>query len=205
MSQAMIIIVEDEVLLAHDLKMSLENLGYGVSAIVDTAERALELIESDQPDLICMDIVLKGKMDGIEAADIIRSRWGIPVIFLTAYSDDEILKRAKMTEPFGFLIKPVQDRDIKVGVEMAIYKSTMEKEREKLKKELEAASEEIDTLRGFIPICANCKDIRDDQGYWQKIETYISDHSKAEFSHSVCPKCIRVLYPELADKLDQTN
>lgn len=81
----------------------------------------------------------------------------------------------------------------------------MEKEREKLKKELEAASEEIDTLRGFIPICANCKDIRDDQGYWQKIESYISDHSMAEFSHSVCPKCIRVLYPELADKLDSTN
>lgn len=202
MSKTMIIIVEDEVLLANDLKMSLENLGYGVCAIFDTAEKALELIEHDQPDLICMDIVLKGKMDGIEAAEIIRSRWGIPVIFLTAYSDNEILKRAKITEPFGYLVKPVQDRDIKVGIEMAVYKAKMEKEREKLRQDLQEASAEIKTLRGFIPICANCKDVRDDEGYWQKIEQYISEHSKAEFSHSICPKCIKVLYPELHNKLD---
>ncbi len=193
----MIIVVEDEVLLANDLKMSLENLGYEVCAIVDTAEKALELIERNQPDLICMDIVLKGKMDGIEAAEIIRSRWGIPVIFLTAYADNEILKRAKIAEPFGYLIKPVQDRDIKVGIEVAVYKAKMEKEREKLRQELQKASAEIKILRGFIPICANCKDVRDDEGYWQKIESYISEHSKAEFSHSICPKCIKVLYPEL--------
>lgn len=196
MSKSMIIIVEDEVLLANDLKMSLENLGCEVCAIVDTAEKALELIEHDQPDLICMDIVLKGKMDGIEAAEIIRSRWGIPVIFLTAYSDNEILKRAKITEPFGYLIKPVQDRDIKVGIEVAIYKAKMEKEREKLREDLQEALAEVKTLSGFLPICANCKDIRDDEGYWQQIERYISDHSEAQFSHGICPECAKKFYPE---------
>ena len=196
MTKVMIIIVEDEVLLANDLKMSLENLGYRVCAIVDTAEKALELIEHDQPDLICMDIVLKGKMDGIEAAEIIRSRWGIPVIFLTAYSDNEILKRAKIAEPFGYLIKPVQDRDIKVGIEVAVYKAKMEKEREKLREDLREALAEVKTLSGFLPICANCKDIRDDEGYWQQIERYISDHSEAQFSHSICPECAKKFYPD---------
>ena len=111
--KAKILIVEDEALIGLDLKKRLTNWGYTVLGHAFLAEKALELIENDPPDLILMDIILQGKMDGIEAADVIRARWGIPVIFTTAYADKERLKRAKLTYPFGYLIKPYQDREIK--------------------------------------------------------------------------------------------
>lgn len=94
------------------------------------------------------------------------------------------------------IIKPAQGRDIKVSLEMAGYKAKMEAEREKLRNELEEALAEVKTLSGFLPVCSNCKDIRDDEGYWQKMEQYISERSEAQFSHGICPKCVKELYPE---------
>jgi CheY-like chemotaxis protein len=196
-SRTRIMIVEDEFIAARSEKRSLEELGYTVSAKVASGEEAVKKAEEDKPDLVLMDINLKGKMDGIEAAGIIRSRFDIPSIFVTAYSDAKLLERAKITEPFGYLIKPFENREILCNIEIALYKHRAETERKKLVQELKDSLAKIKFLSGMLPICANCKKIRDDNGYWEQIESYIEDRSEAVFSHSVCPECYKKLYPDL--------
>jgi PAS domain S-box-containing protein len=127
MAPARILIVEDEAIVATDIQSTLKALGYDVPAIAFSGEEALKKVEEIQPDLILMDIVLKGEMDGIEAAKQIRERFGIPVVYLTAYADNIILKRAKITEPFGYLLKPFEDRELHSTIEMALYKQQSEK------------------------------------------------------------------------------
>ena len=130
MAEATVLIVEDEGILAIGLKKKLEKLGYNVPAIASSGNEAIDLAAKCRPDLILMDIVLKGEMDGIEAADKIRSTLKIPVIYLTAYSDEDTVKRAMVTEPFGYLVKPYNDRDLQIALEMTLYKQSMEKLRE---------------------------------------------------------------------------
>lgn len=326
MAPLKILIVEDESIIVRDIQNSLVNLGYSVVAMVSTGEDAIKAAESKTPDIILMDIVLRGEMDGIDTANTIRTRFNIPVIYCTAYADDKMLERAKITDSFGYLIKPFEDRELNITIEMAIYKHKMqtklkeneefldttlksindaiiatdtkgcitfinpvaqklinlntdeasgreaqqvlnivnadnekiecpvmkvlrkntatnqandilkindktkiqiehsatairndsgeitgvvmvlrditsrvktEKAREKLIYKLQEALNKIRTLSGLLPICAACKKIRDDQGYWKQIEHYIQEHSDAEFTHSICPECTHELYPEL--------
>ena len=126
MSQIKILIVEDESIVAMDIKHRAEVLGYHVTAIIPSGEEALENVAQNKPDLVLMDIVLKGEMDGIEAAQKIRDSYDIPVVYLTAYSDERTLKRAKITQPFGYIIKPFDDRELHSAVEVALYKHQME-------------------------------------------------------------------------------
>ncbi|MFZ3166309.1 MAG: ATP-binding protein [Candidatus Methanoperedens sp.] len=128
MSQTKVMIVEDERIVAEDIQRSLENLGYKVLSIVSSGEKAIDEANEKSPDLVLMDIVLKGKMDGIEAAGQIRSRFNIPVVYLSAYSDDNILERAKITDPFGYIIKPFNERELHINIEIALYKHKIEKE-----------------------------------------------------------------------------
>ena len=121
MAEAKIMIVEDEVLFAKDLKDLLESWGYTVPAIASTGEEAIEKAGEMKPDLVLMDIVLKDGIDGIEAADQIRTRFKIPVVYLTAYADDETVQRAKITEPYGYVLKPLEERDLHVTLEIALY------------------------------------------------------------------------------------
>jgi len=199
-SKIKIMIVEDEIIAAESEKRSLEELGYSVTSTVASGEKAIKKAEEDKPDLVLMDIELKGKMDGIEAAGIISSRFHIPSIFVTAYADDKILERAKITEPFGYIIKPFEKRELHSNIEMALYKNKAEEERKKLIKELQDSLAKVKQLTGLLPICANCKDIRNDKGYYEQIEKYISGHSDAEFSHGICPKCAKKLYPDIYDE-----
>jgi PAS domain S-box-containing protein len=120
-------VVEDESIVAEDIKRSLQSIGYKVAAVVSSGEKAVEKAEEIRPDLVLMDIVLMGKINGIEAAGRIHSAFNIPVIYLTAYSDEEILERAKITEPFGYIIKPFDDRELHSVIEMSLYKHGMEK------------------------------------------------------------------------------
>jgi PAS domain S-box-containing protein len=121
-----IFVVEDEAIVASDIKETLINLGYGVAGTARSGESALEMIGATRPDLVLMDIHLAGRMDGIEAAGQIHARYGIPVIFLTAYADKALLERAKITEPYGYIIKPFDERALHSAIEMAVYKHTME-------------------------------------------------------------------------------
>ena len=127
MKKARIIIVEDESIIAVNLKEAVESLGYDVHAIVPSGEEAIEKAEQLKPDLILMDIVLSDKMDGIDAAKIIMERFKIPVIYLTAHSDKMTLERAKATEPYGYVLKPINPQELYVTIEVGLYKHGMER------------------------------------------------------------------------------
>jgi len=122
-----IMVVEDESIVAEHIRISLQNMGYSVTSIASSGAKAIKDAEDKSPDLVLMDIVLDGEMDGIETAKIIRSRFNIPVVFLTAFSDENILERAKITEPFGYVIKPFNDTDLRINIELALHNHTMEK------------------------------------------------------------------------------
>ena len=126
MSKERILLVEDENLVAMEISDLLQGLGYVVCGKASSGERAIEQVASTDPDLVLMDIRLKGDLDGIETAQEIRRRFQTPVIYLTAYTDEATLQRAKITEPFGYLIKPFEERELHTAVEMALQKHRME-------------------------------------------------------------------------------
>lgn len=121
-SKTGILIVEDESIVAKDIQQSLKKLGYEVLGVCSTGEDAVAKAEETKPSLVLMDIMLKGEMNGIEAADSIRQKLGIPIIFLTAYADGSTLSKAKVTEPYGYIIKPFKDIDLQTNIEIALYK-----------------------------------------------------------------------------------
>ena len=321
MALARILIVEDEVITAKDIEISLSELGFDVCAIALSGEDALVRVEQELPDLVLMDIQLKGRMDGTEAARMIRDKYHTPVVFLTAHADPVTFHKAKISGPFGYLVKPFENRELQINIETALYKAEMEArlreseakyrrivetahegilfsdkngciafmnrrmsdmlgykesellgrpfldifapaskdlisqkmgicrkgckeafevqmasrsgaplwarisaspltddegrvsgvlsmfsdisalkqgemERDNLIGQLRSALNDVKTMSGFLPICSNCKKIRDDDGYWQQVEKYIQDHSSALFSHSICPDCAKKLYPD---------
>ena len=126
--KARILIVEDERIVAFNIQGRLEELGYTVVAITSSGEEAIKIIDNKRPDLVLMDIKLKGKIDGIEAAERIRHQFQIPVIYLTAYTDEETLNRAKLTEPYGYILKPFEARNLGSTIEMALYKYQIEQQ-----------------------------------------------------------------------------
>jgi DNA-binding NtrC family response regulator len=136
MEKARILIVEDEAIIAMELESQLQSLGYEVASVVNIGEKAIEKAEEEKPDLILMDIRIKGNMDGITAAEIIRSQSEIPIIFITAHADMEKLERAKKVLPLAYLIKPVKAHDLKVSIEMALHLSQVYAERKKAEHEL---------------------------------------------------------------------
>jgi PAS domain S-box-containing protein len=131
-------VVEDENIVATNLRMELTNLGYDVPAIASSGEEAVRLAGEVQPDLVLMDIVLKGSMDGVEASEEIRDRFDIPVVFLTAYADDPTLRRAKITEPFGYLLKPYEERELRTTIETALFKHQAQRLSEAMRRWLSA-------------------------------------------------------------------
>jgi len=128
MDKAKILIVEDESIVALNIKNRLEELGYAVVAMLNSGEAALQVVDHNRPDLVLMDIKLKGTVDGIEAAALIRSRFQIPVVYLTAYSDEETVDRAKFTEPYGYILKPFEARDLCTTIEVSLHKHQMEQQ-----------------------------------------------------------------------------
>ncbi|MBN1887518.1 MAG: response regulator [Thermoflexales bacterium] len=123
-----ILVVEDKSIVAADIRRRLASLGYGVSAIVGFGEEAIEEAARLRPDLVLMDIMLKGEMDGVEAAHHIRERLDIPVIYLTAHSDEATLQRAKIAEPFGYILKPFEERELYTNIEIALYRHHIERQ-----------------------------------------------------------------------------
>ncbi|QWR78099.1 response regulator [Candidatus Magnetomonas plexicatena] len=121
-----VIIVEDEIIVARDIEMKLKKIGYNVLDIVTTAEEAIQKAGELSPDLMLMDITLEGKMDGIEGAAKIEELYNIPIVYLTAHTDIETLGRARITEPYGYIVKPFAVRDLLVAVSMALYRHRME-------------------------------------------------------------------------------
>jgi CheY-like chemotaxis protein len=192
-----ILIVEDEALIAEEIQDRLGRLGFETTGAVDTADTAIQAVERTRPDLVLMDIRLKGPRDGIETAGYLRQHMNIPVVYLTAHSDQATLARAKETTPLGYVLKPYQERDLLVAIEMAAHLLALEQRVRERTNELEAtvrklqeALKEIKILHGLLPICAWCKKIRNDTGSWQPVETYLREHTEAEFTHGMCPECL---------------
>jgi len=194
MKKARILVVEDEPIVAMDIKGTLEKMEYQVVGIASTGMQAIELVKEEKPGLVLMDIMLKEDMTGIEAAQHIWTQYHIPIIYLTAVSDSEIIENAKFSEPFGYLIKPYNDREIMASIEVALYKHQVEEERALLRKELEEKEKQINKLMDLIPICMYCKKIEQDDGYWNRFESYFNEYAGIQFSHGICPECVKEHY-----------
>lgn len=121
-----ILVVEDEAIVARDIANKLERLGYAVVGIAAQGEEALALARERHPNVVLMDIRLRGAMDGVEAADKIGRECDAAIIFLTAHSDRATLERAKRTEPFGYILKPFEERDLETHIEMALFRHNIE-------------------------------------------------------------------------------
>jgi two-component system, response regulator PdtaR len=152
-----ILVVEDEAIVAMGIKQKLEDLGHEVVDIVFTGEDAVKAAIDTEPDLVLMDIVLKGDMDGIEATCKIKNYVDIPIIYLTAYSDDEVLKRARITEPYGYILKPFKKSEVNANIEMALFKHKSEKKKsEVIKKQVMA--DFYDFILNSMPTCTEQSD-----------------------------------------------
>jgi len=181
MKKVRILIVEDEAIIAMEIENQLQNLEYKVTSIVDTSEKAIEKAEADKPDIILTDISINGKLNGIETAGIIRSRFNIPIIYLTGYSDDERLKRAQLTLPFSYLLKPVQTNDLKVAIEMALYAAKIESDREQVEVALQQSEKKYRTLAENLPDIISRYDRKGCHVYVSENITHLSGKKANDF------------------------
>lgn len=143
MRKTKILLVEDEIVVARDIKNMLIRLGYDVPKVLATGEDTVEMAEKLHPALVLMDVMLKGKMDGTEAANRIYKDLDIPVVYITAYADEKTLQRAKLTEPFGYIIKPFNEKELQISIEIALYKYQMETEHREKERWLSTVLENI--------------------------------------------------------------
>ncbi|MBF0336361.1 MAG: response regulator [Nitrospirae bacterium] len=145
MVKTRIMVVEDEWIIATSLKEMLEGLDYNVCSVVFSGEDAVKKAEDERPDIILMDILLRGDMDGIEAAENISAFLNIPIVYLTSYTDDKTLQRAKETDPFGYIIKPFEKRELRIIIEMALYKHNMERKLKEKSRQLEELNKNLES------------------------------------------------------------
>ena len=140
-----ILIVEDEAIVAKDIELRLKEMGYDVTGMVATGEKALTILSTIPTDLVLMDINLKGKMDGIDTASLVRKTHDIPVVFLTAYADGPTFERAKLTDPFGYILKPFEERALQIHIEIAFHKYQGEKRIKSREKWIESVLNSINS------------------------------------------------------------
>jgi AmiR/NasT family two-component response regulator len=198
-----VLIADDDFMVSQMIRGQLEDLGHTVVAEASDGREAVEMAQKFRPDIILMDIEMP-EMDGIEAAQQILACCPTPIVVLTAYESPELVEQVAEVGAGAYLVKPCSAQALERAIMIATFRFNDLLKLRQLNaqlvarnQELQAALAEIKTLSGLIPICANCKKIRDDQGYWQQVELYISQHSSAEFTSTLCPTCIKKLYPEL--------
>ncbi len=196
---------EDSILIVDDtpenltvLRQMLAENGYRVRPVL-SGETALASIENDLPDLILLDIMMPG-IGGYEVCKRLKAgekTSRIPVIFISALNELDDKVQAFSLGGSDYITKPFQAEEVLARVKTHLSLRRLHKSLEDKNAELQKALDENKILQGIIPICANCKNIRDDKGFWNQVEAYISEHSEARFSHGICPSCVQKLYPEL--------
>jgi len=198
-----VLIAEDDYLVSEEIVRLLKNIGYKHIEEATTGVEAVDMVCALRPDVVLMDIQLP-KLDGLEATRRIQECCPTPVVVLTAYESQELVKKASEMGVSSYLTKPPRSDEIERAITIALARHgdlmqlrRLFSEIESKNKKLEEALAKVKTLSGLLPICASCKKIRDDKGYWNQIEGYIRDHSEAQFSHGICPECAKKLYPEL--------
>ncbi len=217
-NQANILIVDDELINLKVLMSMLDEQGYQVRPAIN-GQVALTAVQKTPPDLILLDIIMPG-MDGYELCRRLKANeqsHDIPIIFISGRGETEDKVKAFTIGGVDYITKPFQVEEVlaRINTHLTIRNlqeqlqeknSQLEEKNEQLQEknsQLQQALNNIKTLKGLIPICANCKKIRDDKGFWQQVEVYVRDHSEAEFSHGICPDCMKELYPELHKELDE--
>lgn len=167
----------------------------------DTLESGIKLL--GDPEKGCFELIILDlhfpRSDGLDTLSaVLAVTSNIPIVVFTGLEDEAMAKDAIRLGAQDYLMKgKINDFVLKRVIIHAIERFKILREKEKLIKELQQAQESINLLSGLIPICAHCKKIRDDKGYWKQVETYIREHSDADFSHSLCPDCVEQFYPEL--------
>jgi len=199
-----ILIVDDTPANLRLLSDMLSEHGYSVR-LAPSGKLALMSAQAVPPDLVLLDIMMPG-LNGFEVCEQLKAdprTRDIPVIFLSALDQIEDKIKAFAAGGVDYITKPFQHREVLARVGTHLQLRALQVQLAERVHELEEALAQIKTLRGLLPICANCKKVRDDQGYWQDVELYIQNHAEVDISHGICPDCFRELYPEYADIVDK--
>jgi phosphoserine phosphatase RsbU/P len=212
-----ILIVDDSVPSLNALAAILAQSGYSNVVKYDSAPGAIRYLQSEdqkipgsQVDLILMDVMMP-EMNGIEAVRKIKTidyLKDIPIVMVSVRDEEERIEKAFEAGAIDYIGKPIKKLELRARVRSILklkeetdQRKAHEKGLEETIEKLKKAMAEIKTLSGLLPICSNCKKVRDDQGYWKQVEQFVSEYSNVEFSHGLCPDCIRTLYPDIADKI----
>jgi CheY-like chemotaxis protein len=179
-----VLVAEDDFLAGKMIQQTLQSIGCILAAKASDGLEAVELACEVRPDVVLMDIQM-AELDGLEATRRIQECCPTPVVVLTAHESEDLVQEASEAGVAAYLTKPPKGPEIEraITIAMARHEDLIALRR------LNQALAEVRTLRGIIPICMDCKKIRDDEGFWQRVEVYVRDHSPAEFSHSYCPEC----------------
>jgi YesN/AraC family two-component response regulator len=190
-----VVIAEDDYLVSEEIIRSVRKLGFDVVGDVATGRQAVELTQATRPDLVLMDIQMP-EMDGIEAARRIQEVQPTPVIILTAHETQDLVEEASEAGVAAYLTKPPDPSQIERAASIALARFRDMMEIHRLNEELvlknwklKEALERIRTLEGILPLCASCKSIPDEDGNWISLDTYVTKHTRAAFSHGLCPSC----------------
>ena len=194
-SMLKILLIEDNEGDAELIRLVLNESEGSVLKNADSVSSGLKLLEEEPFDVVLLDLGLPDS-SGLDAVQRIQDKGlKLPIIVLTGLSDEELAVRAISLGAQDYLVKGRIDGDLLYrAIRYAI-------ERKKLILELHEALANVKKLSGMLPICASCKKIRDDKGYWTQVETYIRDRSEAEFTHGICPECAKKLYPEIYEEI----
>jgi CheY-like chemotaxis protein len=200
-----ILVVDDTVEVRSMLSLLLESAGYQGIQLADSAEAAFERLGMGGADtapgdveVILMDVNMPG-LDGVEACRRIKAveRFcDTPIIMVTAMAEAGFLEAAFAAGATDYLTKPINRLELLARMRSALRLKREMDRRKARELELQQAIGEVKSLRGLLPICGQCKKIRDDQGQWQAVESYIKAHSEADFSHGICPECLNKHYPQ---------
>lgn len=193
-----ILVVDDTPENLTTLRQILTDHQYVVRPAI-SGEVALRAVNAELPDLILLDIMMPS-MDGYEVCSLIKAdedKKHVPIIFISSLDETVDKVKAFSIGAVDYITKPFQVEEVLARVHTHITLSNLQKSLQEKNTQLQKAIDEIKTLRGIIPICAHCKKVRDDKGYWNQVEVYIHNHSEAEFSHGICPQCIKDLYPDI--------
>jgi sigma-B regulation protein RsbU (phosphoserine phosphatase) len=197
-----ILIAEDDATSRTILQAVLSKNGYDVVSVSDGLAALDAFQQVDAPDVAIVDLIMP-KLDGLEVVREVRAIKAVRPPYIIILSTKSAIADVVAGLDAGaddYLTKPFDASELRARVEVGRRMIEMRATLADKVQELALALEQVKTLRGIVPICANCKNVRDDQGYWNKVETYFREHTEAEFSHAVCPDCMTKLYPQFNER-----
>ncbi len=193
-SKIRVLIAEDEALVAVLTQAELQSLGYSVIGTAPDGRKVVDMVLELKPTVVVMDIEMP-LVDGITAAAAIQEISPTPVVILTAHPDTANVLKATAAGVGAFVVKPPLAAELERAITIAIARHADLTALRQKHRELEQTLAEVKTLKGFLPICAGCKKIRDDKDYWNEVEVYIMEHTAAKFTHGMCPECVEKYFP----------